>query len=575
MIFTLFLLIPAVWVLWTVVSIRSNKNRVHLLHVHMLISPVDPASHVWVLLQSKAIPLLKLLPFGLGSFTRYNHLGWTYDDKYHLHKELGDVFLRPGDTELYISNAEAIYEVCSRKRDFPKPLARLEFLNVFGKNVDTVEGHDWQRHRRITAPAFNERKNNLVWLESLRQAADMRDWWVQSGPAGGTKVAADTRTLSLHVLSCVGFGTSHDFRKSGFAAPTQGHSMTLRESLTVVYSNIFMVILLPHKLLSFPFLPKKLSDVGQALEEYKRYMVEMIEQEKQLLTQRAPGTGNLISLLVRGSKQAQTLLTSSTETSSDSAEGLTDSEVMGNVFIYTLAGHETTASALSYCTLLLAVYPEWQDWVAEELQHVLQGYERIETWDYETLFPRLKRSLALMLETLRLFHPVTAISKYTADRAQQLTINGQPHIIPSKTVVQLNTTAVHTHPRYWGDDSLHWRPSRWIISPKTGTALETVLDTETVLEPTKGSYLPWSEGARICPGRKFAQVEFVAAMAVLLCGHRVRILRKEGESMEEARRRALGLMEKRKLEDVVEEEDQESVSVAWYPVTMPGEGVLQ
>lgn len=109
------------------------------------------------------------------------------------------------------------------------------------------------------------------------------------------------------------------------------------------------------------------------------------------------------------------------------------------------------------------------------------------------------------------------------------------------------------------------------MSPKTGAALEAVVDAETVLEPTKGSYLPWSEGARICPGRKFAQVDFVAAMAVLLCGHRVRILPKEGENMGEARRRALGLMEKRKFEAVVvvEEEDQESVSVAWYPVIMP------
>lgn len=112
---------------------------------------------------------------------------------------------------------------------------------------------------------------------------------------GGFRVAQWVAPRSLLTrgpyLSCIGFGTSHDFRKSGFAAPTQGHSITLRENLTVVYSNIFMVILLPHKLLSFPFLPKKLSDLGQALEEYKRYMVEMVEQEKKLLTQRAPGTG--------------------------------------------------------------------------------------------------------------------------------------------------------------------------------------------------------------------------------------------------------------------------------------------
>ena len=574
MILTLCLLIPAVLVLWTVLSIRSHKQHVRQLHVPTLISPVNPASIVWALLQSRVIPLLKLLPFGLGSFTRYNRVAWTYYDKYRLHKELGDVFIHvsPGETELYISNAETIYEVCSRKRDFPKPLARYEVLNVFGKNVDTVEGHDWQRHRKVTAPAFNERKNHLVWHESLRQAVDMRDTWVEKGQMVPKGVADDTRTLSLHVLSCVGFGTSHDFRESGLTAPRKGHSLTFRAALTTVYSNFAMVILLPHRLLSLPMLPKKLANVGRAVEEYKRYMVEMLEQEKELLTQRAPGTGNLISLLVRGSEQARAASTSNIKTLGESAEGLTDSEVMGNVFLYTLAGHETTASALSYCTLLLAVYPEWQAWVAEELQSVLRDHDSTETWDYETLFPQMKRTLALMLETLRLFHPVPTISKYTADRPQPLTINGQAHIIPSKTVVELNITAVHTHPRYWGDDSLLWRPSRWITSrEKTDAAIETLLDAETVLEPTKGSYLPWSDGARICPGRKFAQVEFVAAMAVLLRGHRVRTVPVEGESVEEAQARTLRMIEESRLDGMMKGGEQGSVSLVWTPVGSPGE----
>lgn len=577
MILTLCLLLPAVWVLRTAVSIRSNKRHVRQLNVPTLISPVDPASYIWALLQSRLTALLKLLPFGLGSFTRYNHPGWTFEDKYRLHEELGDVFVHvsPGDTELYISNAEAIYEVCSRRRDFPKPLARYEVLNVFGKNVDSVEGHDWQRHRKVTAPAFNDRKNSLVWLESLRQAVDMRNLWVESGQLDIFKLAADTRTLSLHVLSYVGFGTSHDFRKSGFAAPTQGHSMTFRETLTALYSSIIVVMLLPHRLLSLPFLPKKLATAGRAIKEYKQYMVEMLEQEKQLLSQRAPGTGNLFSLLLRGSEHARALSTSGTKTPGDSAEGLTDSEVMGNVFIYTLAGHHTTASAISYTTLLLAIYPEWQDWVASELEHHLQHHKDIATWDYDTLFPHLKRTLALMLETLRLFQPVPLIPKYTADRPQPLTINGQTHTIPSKTVVELNTTAAHTLPKYWGTDSLVWRPGRWIASPAKGAALESVLDAETILEPTKGSYLPWSEGARICPGRKFAQVEFVAAMAVLLRGQRVRIVPRDGENLEEVKRRALRLMEKRLLDAVVRGKKMESVEVAWGPVTAVGDGAKE
>ena len=567
MILTLCLLIPTLWVLWTAVSVKTHRNHVRQLKVPTFISPVNPASIVWALVQSRVIPLLKLLPFGLGSFTRYNRVAWTYYDKYHLHQEVGDVFVHvnPGETELYIANAETVYEVCARKRDFPKPLARYEILNVFGKNVDTVEGHDWQRHRKYTAPAFNERKNHLVWLEALRQAVDMRGPWFEKGQVDAKLVADDLRTLSLHVLSCVAFGTSHDFGKSGLAAPTPGHSMTFREVITTVYSNFAVVILLPHRLLSFSLLPKKLAKVGRAVEEYKQYMHEMLDREKQLLAQRAPGTGNLISLLARSSEESHPPSTLSAKPPSDLGQGLTDSEVMGNVFIYTLAGHETTANVLSDCMLLLAISPECQDWVREELQSVLPGDEGIETWDYERLFPRLKRCLALMLESLRLFHIVPTISKYTADRAQELTINGHTHIIPTKTVVELNVSAVQTHPRYWGDDSLLWRPSRWITSSKAGATLEAVLDAETVLEPTRGSYLPWSEGARSCPGRKFAQVEFVAVMAVLFRGHRATIVPNEGESIEEAQKRTLRLIEKRKFDGTVQEQ-QKTVLVAWSPV---------
>lgn len=65
------------------------------------------------------------------------------------------------------------------------------------------------------------------------------------------------------------------------------------------------------------------------------------------------------------------------------------------------------------------------------------------------------------------------------------------------------------------------------------------LDTESLFMPVKGTYFPWSDGQRNCPGKKFVQVEFVAVIAKLFHGHRVLPERRKGESEELARRRVL------------------------------------
>jgi len=96
--------------------------------------------------------------------------------------------------------------------------------------------------------------------------------------------------------------------------------------------------------------------------------------------------------------------------------------------------------------------------------------------------------------------------------------------------------AVHTHPRYWGQDRPEWRPSRW-IKGKDGS------QEETIITPIKGSFIAWSEGIRNCPGKKFSQVEFVAAMVSLIHGWRVDTVTEPSESMESARKRVVATVE--------------------------------
>ena len=63
------------------------------------------------------------------------------------------------------------------------------------------------------------------------------------------------------------------------------------------------------------------------------------------------------------------------------------------------------------------------------------------------------------------------------------------------------------------------------------------------MTPRKGSFIAWSEGLRICPGKKFSQVEFVASMAAIFRDWYVEPLLEEGESLEVARKRVLKLVE--------------------------------
>jgi cytochrome P450 len=182
-----------------------------------------------------------------------------------------------------------------------------------------------------------------------------------------------------------------------------------------------------------------------------------------------------------------------------------------------------------------------QDWLSEEIHAVLGGDSNNPTdWNtqYTTAFPRLKRCLAIMLETLRLY-TVVPVSKWVGDtHPVSLQVNGKTIVLPPKTMFLPCYAAVHTDPRYWGDDALVWRPERWIQQTGSGPGDEELVDIQ------KRTFLGWSEGARDCPGKKFSQVEFVATMAALFRDWRVDPAPLgEGESREEARRRVMDLIE--------------------------------
>jgi cytochrome P450 len=303
------------------------------------------------------------------------------------------LIVSPGDTQLIISDPEASEDILSRvRKDFIKSKAMYGPLEIFGPNVDSVNGEDWARHRRITAPPFNERNSGMVWKESLHQASGMLASWMRKGAKGVENTSNETMALALHVLTAAGFGKAYEF-DSGVQEISTGHCMSYRDSLKMVLGNLYGAIITSALCMHLPdFLtPSGLRKIKTAVIEFKRYMVEMVEEERGTIRNRDGEKDNLMSVLLRSSQS---------ESEGKGRTALNDEEIFGNLFIYNLAGHDTTANTLAYAITMLATDRKCQDWIGEEVEAVFSGREHVENWEYENAFPQLKRCLALMVSRL-------------------------------------------------------------------------------------------------------------------------------------------------------------------------------
>ena len=162
-------------------------------------------------------------------------------------------------------------------------------------------------------------------------------------------------------------------------------------------------------------------------------------------------------------------------------------------------------------------------------------------------------------ETLRLYGPVVIIPKTTGSTPRTVEVDGKTHAIPAKATILVNVTALNTCPEYWGPDALAWRPDRWIVTKEKSADIAE----EEIMQPPKGRFVPWASGPRVCPGKKFAQVEFVAVMARLFRNHRVKVVLMEGECEHEVKKRVIDTVEDSKLGMTLRMNHPERVTLAW------------
>lgn len=284
------------------------------------------------------------------------------------------------------------------------------------------------------------------------------------------------------------------------------------------------------------------------MSEWGSYMDEIFQIKKDQLSSGQDAHGmDLFRALIRNSGILD-----------ENQTAIQKSDLLGNAFVLMLAGHETTANALHYSLIFLAMRWSSQKKLQEDIDEVIQG-KPISDWKYEDTFQKLFNGMpaAVMNETLRVVTPINNIPKSTAPgRPQQFSMRGNQYTMPGGTQVSLSC-AIHKNPRYWPaapgqevvngiPDVQRFRPERWLAkSQATDSFTDIAYDDEelrgpsgedtssNLFKPVKGSYIPFSDGFRSCIGRRFAQVELLTAFAVIFTQYSVELAVDEWATEEE------------------------------------------
>ena len=337
---------------------------------------------------------------------------------------------------------------------------------VLGDGLVTSEGELWQRQRRIATPAFHRQRVASFGPVFTGATEQMLAQW-RALPAGETiDVFREMMRLTLRIALQTLLGVSAD-REVDALSPAVSEVL---ERTNDLITNPFS---LP------PSLPTpKNFRLKRAMGVIDRFVNGTIRRRHEQHADRPEtAAADLLGMLM-SARDEQT------------GEGMSDRLLRDEAVTILIAGHETTANALTWAFYLLSKYPAALATLREELANVLGG--RAPTVDD---LPKLRYARAVLEETMRLFPPAWMIGR----AAREADAIG-PYHIPAKSFVLVSPYVTHRHPRLW-DNPEGFDPTRF-------------LDGRFESLP-KFSYLPFGGGTRFCIGATFAMMEATMVLATV------------------------------------------------------------
>lgn len=525
--------------------------------------PIDQTNFLWILFASRnRFRLQRLLPSWLWKRIAITIPGWelfepsdshqrtlayrtdAQDARYVQDSSFTLVGLR--SYEFWTADPQISNEILRRIHDFEQP-RELEFLLAkFGPNVLTSNGDQWARHRKIVAKVINERISKAVFEKSIYYSQTLLHDLLPVSP--NKKGSIETTMLfdrltqvSFSILIGVGIGDKFPWYDEEEQEPQPPYQMAYKDALLTYVNNAFGLAILPPLLLNHwpSWAPghKKMRIVGRSMTEFCMRNQSLIDQEQNRI---ATGETSISS-----NPDFIALLVQASQSGNGPQQTLSRDEMISNLFAFTAGGYKTIAGALDFAVVLLARFPLWQDWLIEEIDDLIPAdRDGMDTLEYTTIYPEAVRTLAFVMETERLYGSASRLFRIASGPQIIQASSGTTVRLPAKTRVHINVVALHHLPS-WKDinhqsdpdrfnpstcisDEDLFRPSRWINPPGS---------TTIHFHPPKGTFVPWSQGPRICPGQKMAQVEITTLILCLLRRHRIEPTRLEGETYQNAEKR--------------------------------------
>ena len=385
----------------------------------------------------------------------------------------GYIFLHPEHNKHILQDNNRNYT------KLPNPVNAI-LVPIVGHGLLTSDGEFWLRQRRLAQPAFHRRRIAGFSTTMTGATALMLDRWQDSAQdAGHVDVLQEMMRLTLEIAG-----------RTLFSVDLRGEADRIGPAFTAINRQFrhFSAHPLGATLLQMEWLPRTRRFLGNVarLDEVVHDIIRERRRIRESNGERPAKGEDLLDMLMDARDE-------------ETGQGMTDRQLRDEVMTIMLAGHETTANALTWTLYLLSQHPDVRRKVEEEVDEVLGG--KVPTFEQ---IADLRYLNMVLQESMRLYPPAYATSR-TAQ--EEDTIAG--YDVDAGAPITISPYLTHRHPDFW-EDPEKFDPQRF--SPEASAARP------------RYAYIPFGGGPRKCIGSNFAMTEATLVLAMLTQRYRMHLL---------------------------------------------------
>jgi cytochrome P450 len=365
----------------------------------------------------------------------------------------------------FVADPAVIDEILVKKAEaFRKDRTSRLLGRVVGKGLLVNEGEPWRRQRRLIQPAFHQR--HLQSYASLMVAAVQR---AASGWRDGEvrNVHDDMMGVTMTIVAEALFGTG-----------VSGNTDRVGHAIAAMMEEFGRILGLAARFQPPAWVPTRANrKFRSSARQIDGLILGIIAERKKAEAGHEAQRDDLLSLLINARDE--------------DGGGMSDTQIRDEAMTLFLAGHETTALALTYGLYLLAQHPDRQVRLGEEVARVLGG--RLPTYDD---LPALAETELVVLETMRLYPPAWALGRQALTDVE---VGG--FRFPRGAEFVMSPWVVHRDPKLFPDPEA-FNPDRW--------------RDDLAKRLPRFAYFPFGGGPRVCIGNRFAMMETKLVLAGLM-----------------------------------------------------------